>query len=178
MNKPIEKQANEKQAISIQKDTKTQYTPLVFLTISPLCGNSNGSFSWSFLRYTNVNTPRATKMSENKMESRGYKGDGEPSTKEWNLPITNITMMATKLTPANANKTMASFFKDLILFSPTFLNEACNNNIAQIDMKHDKKSGNDLVASLNAESIEPQTIEPMQSAKAYIALRNVYAEKT
>ena len=45
-------------------------------------------------------------------------------------------------------------------------------------MKHDKKIGNDLVASLNAESMEPQTIEPMQSAKAYIALRNVYAEKT
>ena len=50
--------------------------------------------------------------------------------------------------------------------------------MAQMDIKQDKKSGNDLVASLKAESIEPQTIEPMQSAKAYIAFMNVYAEKT
>ncbi len=126
-----------------------------------------------------MKTPKATKISENKMESSGYKGDGEPSTSECNLPIANITMIATKLTNANANNAIAFFFNDLILFSSlTFLNEACNNSIAQIDMKHDKKSGNDLVASLNAESIEPQTIEPIQSAKAYIALRNVYPEKT
>ena len=113
------------------------------------------------------------------MESSGYKGDGEPSTSEWNLPIANITMIATKFTNANANKTIASFLRDLTLLSSlTFLNEACKSNIAQIDIKQDKKIGNDLVASLNAESMEPQTIEPIQSAKAYIALRNVYAENT
>ena len=113
------------------------------------------------------------------MESNGYNGEGEPSTNEWNLPIANIMIIAMRLTAANANKAMAFFFKDLTLFSSlTFLYAAWNSNIAQIDMKHDKKSGNDLVASLSAASIEPQTIEPMQSAKAYIAFKNVYAEKT
>ena len=113
------------------------------------------------------------------MESNGYKGDGEPSTKEWNLPIANIMIIATKLTPAKASNAIAFFFKDLTLFSSlTFLKAAWNKSIPQIDMKQDKKIGNDLVASLKAESIEPQTIEPMQSANAYNALKNVYDEKT
>ena len=63
-----------------------------------------------------MKTPKATKISENKIESSGYKGDGEPSTKEWNLPIASIMIIATKFTNAKANKTIASFFKDLILF--------------------------------------------------------------
>ena len=113
------------------------------------------------------------------MESNGNNGDGEPSTKEWYLPMANITITATKLTPAKANNAMAFFFKDLALFSSlTFLNAAWNNKTAQIDMKQDKKRGKDLVASLKAESIEPHTIEPMQSANAYNALKNVYDEKT
>lgn len=44
-------------------------------------------------------------------------------------------------------------------------------------MKHDKKSGRDLKASRKAASVELLTIEPTQSANAYIALKNVKAEK-
>ena len=113
------------------------------------------------------------------MESSGYKGDGEPSTMEWNLPTANIMIIATKLTPANANKAMAFFFNDLTLFSSlTFLYAACKSNIAQMDIKTDKKIGKDLRASLPAASNEPQTIEPMQSAKAYMPFMNVKAENT
>ena len=108
------------------------------------------------------------------MESSGYKGDGEPSTKEWNLPMINMTIIATKLTAAKANNAKAFFLMDLTLFtSSTFLNKPWHKSKAQIDMKHDKNKGRDLEASLKAASAEPLTIEPMQSANAYIALKNV-----
>ena len=86
----------------------------------------------------------------------------------------NITMMATRFTAAKPIKENEFFFNDLILLSSlTFLNEACKSNIAQIDIKQDKNNGKDLVKSLNMTSIDPQTIEPIQSANAYIALKNV-----
>ena len=79
----------------------------------------------------------------------------------------------------NSNKAIAFFFKDLALFSSlTFLKKAWTNNNAQIDMKQERNNGSDLVASLKAASIEPLTIEPIQSANAYNALKNVKAEKT
>ena len=112
------------------------------------------------------------------MESSGYKGDGEPSTKEWNLPMINMTIIATKLTAAKANNAKAFFLMDLILLSSlTFLNKAWNNNMPQIDIKQERIKGRDLVISLMAASGEPLTMEPTKSANAYSALKNVNAEK-
>ena len=60
----MEKPANENIAISIQKETNVQYKPLAFLTIEPLAGNWNRSFSCNLERYTKVKTPKATKIKE------------------------------------------------------------------------------------------------------------------
>ena len=89
-----------------------------------------------------------------------------------------MTIIATKLTAAKANKAIAFFFNDLLLFSSlTFLKKAWQSNNAQIDIKADKNNGRDLKASLKAASAELLTMEPTQSANAYIALKNVKAEK-
>ena len=82
------------------------------------------------------------------------------------------------LTPPKATKQIASLNKDLFLLSSlTFPKQAWTNNIAQILINADKNKGTDLIKSFNATSTEPLTIEPMISANAYNALKNVNDEK-
>ena len=83
-----------------------------------------------------------------------------------------------KLIPPKAIKQIAFLNNDLFLLSSsTFLKKPWKSNNAQKDMKNDKKIGIDLNKSLIATSGEPLTIEPMISAKQYIKLKNVKAEK-
>ena len=61
-----------------------------------------------------------------------------------------------------------SLNKDFCHFSSsTFLNEACSNNKVHKLIKKTRNNGTDLRKSIKATSIEPETIEPTQSTKAY-----------